>query len=101
MTLFQWLRKKLRWFAFCAPAKAKGGDPTELPNWVEELNLGVQRIAASLPTPWDPANCESYRKIEQYVADWGRGGSEPDECRETGSCQLHDVTMAAAIKKSA
>ena len=82
MTLFQWLRKKLRWLAFCAPAKAKGGDPTELPNWVEELNLGVQRIAASLPTPWDPAKCESYRKIEQYVADWGPGGLEPDECRE-------------------
>ena len=29
----------------------------------------IQKIAEDLPTPWDPADCEGFKKLQEIAAD--------------------------------
>ena len=58
----------MMWLAFRVPVK---GDHSgfKQPSWDKELNLAIQKIAEDLPTPWDPADCEGFKKLEAIAAD--------------------------------
>ena len=58
----------MRWLAFRVPAKG-GRSGSKQPSWDKELNLAIQKIAEDLPTPWDPADCECFKKLEEIAAD--------------------------------
>ena len=58
----------MRWLSFRVPAKG-GRSGSKQPNWDKELNLAIQKIAEDLPTPWDPADCAGFKKLEEIAAD--------------------------------
>ena len=48
----------------------KGGrSGSKQPNWDKELNLVIQKIAEDLPTPWDPTDCEGFKKLGEIATD--------------------------------
>ena len=58
----------MRWLAFRVTAKGDRSGSKQ-PDWEKELNLAIQKIAEDLPTPWDSADCEGFKKLEAIAAD--------------------------------